>query len=103
MQNQENQGVISRFELAILKSLIVPEAQEKTSLCREVTEIAHIIGMHDKDEIIRALYSLEGKSLVSPEPEGDFTSSFWKITDTGIKAIKLLISKNSEETYQTQR
>ena len=46
-------------------------------------------GIKDNDEVLRALYTLEGRSLVSPEPPGSFTSNVWKITEIGIKAFTL--------------
>lgn len=55
----------------------------------EVSEISSNTGIRDNDEVLRALYTLEGKNLVSPEPAGDFTSNQWQITATGLKALRL--------------
>lgn len=56
----------------------------------EVNEISQATGIGDSDEVLRALYTLEGKSLVQPEPHGDLTSNHWLITDVGIKAFNLI-------------
>ena len=56
----------------------------------EITEISCMTGIRDSDEILRALYTLEGKNLVSPEPKGDFTSNQWIITETGVRAVGML-------------
>ena len=56
----------------------------------DVSELATVTGVRDNDEVLRALYTLEGKSLARPHPEGDFTSTSWKITQTGIKALGLM-------------
>jgi hypothetical protein len=82
-------NLISSSELAVLRTLRhrSTEADEATS---EVADIASAIGIHDNDEVWRALYSLEGKNLVKPYPAGDFTSHHWAITDIGVKAVELL-------------
>lgn len=77
-------NAISTNELAVLGCLSTinnPSA--------EITEIVSGTGIRDSDEVLRALYTLEGKSLVSPFPEGDFTSNQWKITNFGLKALRL--------------
>ena len=56
----------------------------------EVSELSQDTGIRDNDEILRALYTLEGKRMVSPEPDGDFTSNQWQITDTGRKALQFV-------------
>ena len=56
----------------------------------EVGEISFASGLRDNDEVLRALYTLEGKNLVSPHPEGDFTSDVWQITDGGLQALSIL-------------
>ena len=73
---------ISRIELDVLSSL-------NNNIAIEINEIVSTSGMRDSDEVLRALYTLEGKSLVSPFPEGDLTSNQWKITNNGVKALKL--------------
>jgi hypothetical protein len=67
-------------------------ASEEASSSVPTTEVAEIstnTGIRDNDEVLRALYTLEGKNLVSPEPAGDFTSNQWQITPTGLKALRL--------------
>lgn len=81
---------ISDLELRVLRSFssrIVPLSGLEVA---EISEISYAVGIRDNDEVLRALYTLEGKSLVSPDPEGDFTSSNWKITELGKRALSLL-------------
>lgn len=83
-------NLISKNEYAVLRLLHerVHTTQELDT--SEVADIAMATGIRDNDEVWRALYSLEGKNLVVPHPEGDFTSHHWKITDIGSKAVELL-------------
>jgi hypothetical protein len=92
---KKNQNLISEFEVKILKLLFelgectTPpslEAQEGG----ENVNIADITGSCEEssnDDVLRALYTLEGKSLVHPDPEGDFTSALWKISPIGVRAL----------------
>ena len=81
--------MISSREMTVLKYLKDQSAALRDRMTIEVTEIASGCGLRDSDEVLRALYTLEGKSLVEPSPAGDFTSSHWKITDVGRKAFDL--------------
>jgi len=56
----------------------------------ELTELARMTGIHDEREIQRYLYILEGQKLVTPYPEGDFTSRTWVITSSGLDAVRNL-------------
>ena len=56
----------------------------------EISEIAEKSGLSDEREVQRYLLILEGQKLVSPFPEGDFTSSRWYITTEGIRAIRTI-------------
>ena len=82
------QNLFSDVEVSVLKNLAPTSSQENITL--EVTDIVTKSGIKDSDEVLRALYTLEGKSLVQPYPAGDFTSNSWKITDVGIKALDLM-------------
>ena len=84
-------NVLSSDELSILKALYERQPIDEDSSVREISELGHWTGMHDKDDVLRALYTLEGKNLVSPEPAGDFTSQKWKITDLGERALQVLV------------
>ena len=66
------------------------EETKDEEITTEIGEISNKTGINDKDEVLRALYSLEGRSLVSPFPSGDFTSNRWKITSVGVKALTIL-------------
>ena len=94
--NQKN--LISPNEVTILRCMqeradyFKQEANDDAinEVVVEINEISARTGIRDNDEVLRALYTLEGKQLVSPFPKGDFTSSKWKITGVGERAIELL-------------
>ena len=56
----------------------------------QLNEIASLSGLGDEKEVQRYLFILEGQKLVSPHPEGDFTSKTWQITKDGVKALKVI-------------
>ena len=56
----------------------------------EIAEIAELTGLSDEREVQRYLLILEGQKLVAPFPEGDFTSSRWRITREGVRAMKTI-------------
>jgi hypothetical protein len=53
----------------------------------EINEIAQRSGLVDEKETQRFLFILEGQKLVSPFPEGDFTSKIWQITSQGVQTL----------------
>lgn len=69
---------------------ITVSAKEELDSARPISEIALKTGISDSDEVLRALYVLEGRSLVEPHPHGDFTSDRWRITAVGIKALSMM-------------
>lgn len=85
------ESMITEVELCVLQCLSsrVSESKEVDQTA-EITEIAVHSGLRDKDEVLRALYSLEGRSLVSPFPIGDFTSNKWTLTTVGVRALEIL-------------
>ena len=90
---EELREQVNEIEMAILcflgnNSHAVQAVEEAKTI--EVSQISSTIGIKDKDEIVRALYTLEGKSLAQPYPQGDFTSNQWHITEVGVQAIQLL-------------
>lgn len=86
---KKSRNVFSAMEIAVLKELNCCKTVYKTPI-RDVMQIAVKAGVSDSEEVLRALYTLEGRCLVRPSPEGDFTSNFWEITDIGIKACAVL-------------
>jgi DNA-binding IclR family transcriptional regulator len=58
----------------------------------EITEIAERSGLRDEKETQRFLFILEGQKLVSPFPEGDFTSKIWQITSQGVQTLRQISS-----------
>ena len=83
-------NLFSNVEIAILRELRGKKANRGLEPTKEVSELASSTGVSDNEEILRALYTLEGKALVRPFPEGDFTSNAWEITDVGVKALSML-------------
>lgn len=77
-------------ELAVLKSLKEKNIVATERPATEISEIAVTSGIGSSDEVLRALFILEGKSLVQPQPAGDLTSHQWQITDTGVLALQML-------------
>ena len=86
-------NIVTDTEFNVLKILYKRYLSNKNSSAIEISQIAVESGVKDNDEILRALYTLEGRSLVSPEPEGVFTSKMWKITEFGVKAYDLALSQ----------
>jgi hypothetical protein len=84
-----NNHKISPSELVILKYLGHSVTITRERRTTEITEISTTTGIRDNDEVLRALYTLEGKNLVEPEPRGDFTSNRWQITDVGLRALQV--------------
>lgn len=75
-------------QINVLKTL---SAEGKhSSLPCELAQIAERSGLRDEKEVLRYLYILEGQKLVSPQPEGDFTSKTWFITKDGVRALGLV-------------
>jgi DNA-binding IclR family transcriptional regulator len=58
----------------------------------EITEIAQRSGLVDEKETQRFLFILEGQKLVTPFPEGDFTSKIWQITSQGVQTLRQISS-----------
>lgn len=61
----------------------------------EINEIAERSGLRDEKETQRFLFILEGQKLVSPFPEGDFTSKVWQITNQGMQTLRQISSAMS--------
>ena len=69
--------------LSVLRKLSEHEARHY-----HIQEICRLTGYEDEREMQRCLFILEGQKLVTPYPEGDFTSRTWQITKYGLLAIK---------------
>lgn len=54
----------------------------------QIDEIATLSGIRDEKETQRFLFILEGQKLVTPYPEGDFTSKVWQITSEGVQTLR---------------
>jgi hypothetical protein len=54
----------------------------------QISEIAELSGLRDEKETQRYLFILEGQKLVTPFPDGDFTSKVWQITNQGVQTLK---------------
>jgi hypothetical protein len=78
-------------QIQILHALVAsPDSSEPRRL--EITEIAQRSGLVDEKETQRFLFILEGQKLVSPFPEGDFTSKIWQITSQGVQTLRQISS-----------
>lgn len=89
----------SQLEVGVLRCLVDKNNRPNSTNLTELSEIIASTGMRDQDEILRALYTLEGKGLVSPDPEGDFTSTKWKATENGVGTLSVIdvsLSKNKK-------
>ena len=64
----------SMSQIQILNALAPHSTATPDSRRLQITEIAQISGLVDEKETQRFLFILEGQKLVSPFPEGDFTS-----------------------------
>ena len=85
-----DQSLLSDSELSVLTYLRARRITAKEATIIELSEISLSTGIRDTDEVLRALYTLEGKNLVTPDPVGDFTSPRWQITDGGLRAFEML-------------
>jgi len=86
---RQPQNLFTDFEINVLQLLCQRSGREEQQIS-EISEIAVATGIKNNEEVQRALYVLEGRSLVAPEPMGDLTSKHWRITDTGQKALQLI-------------
>jgi hypothetical protein len=75
--------------LNVLAPKQTPVALEPRRL--QINEIAETTGQDEK-ETQRFLFILEGQKLVSPFPEGDFTSKVWQITNQGVQTLRQISS-----------
>jgi len=82
--------VFSKQELRVLTLLNERSRIIQETSTSEISEIANLTGIKSNEEVQRALFILEGKALVRPDPAGDLTSNFWKITTGGVKALQLM-------------
>lgn len=80
-------------QIQILNALAPGGGQAQTEPRRlQINEIAQLSGLADEKETQRFLFILEGQKLVSPFPEGDFTSKTWQITSQGMQTLKQISS-----------
>ena len=75
-------------QINILKALSVQRNTSSEPRAVQIEEISELSGVCDDKEIQRYLFILEGQKLVSPQPEGDFTSKMWIITRDGLRVVK---------------
>lgn len=94
MKKSPREKFFTEQELTVLSILEEKRSEATDKLTGEISELVARTGIRDSDEILRALYTLEGKMMVSPEPQGDFTSNKWFITDQGLKALHFVRSED---------
>lgn len=95
MLRHDKIALFSEMELSVLNYMsnnrpVAAKGADTADCSLMVNEISQNTGIRDNDEVLRALYTLEGKQLVQPDPAWDFTSNRWKITDVGVKAVEVL-------------
>ena len=78
------------YVLRAMSKDAVLDGSKKKSKQYKIEEINVNSGLNDEKETQRYLFILEGEKLVSPFPEGDFTSKTWYITQRGLEAVKLV-------------
>lgn len=83
-------SILSSKEIEVLKVLDTRGPSLEDAATREIADIAVAIGSDSNEDVQRALFILEGRQLVSPHPQGDLTSNYWRITDNGKKALNLV-------------
>ena len=82
-------------QIQILNALASSPASTIEPRRLEITEIAERSGLRDEKETQRFLFILEGQKLVTPFPEGDFTSKIWQITNQGVQTLRQISSAMS--------
>jgi hypothetical protein len=82
----------SMSQIQILSALAPNSAPTPEPLRLQINEIAELSGLRDEKETQRFLFILEGQKLVSPFPEGDFTSKTWQITSQGVQTLRHISS-----------
>jgi predicted transcriptional regulator len=80
-------------QVSVLQFMVEQSPREEVKQFR-ITDIASQLNKDEKD-IQRSLYVLEGHKLVTPMPPGDFTSTSWCVTESGLSAVKSLNSANA--------
>ena len=74
-------------QIEVLKCMTLGTTESDVK-CLDINEIAERSGLKDEKEVQRYLFILEGQKLVSPHPEGDFTSRVWQITKNGMQTVR---------------
>lgn len=75
-------------QINVLRALSNQRSVASEPRALQIDEISELSGVRDEKEIQRYLFILEGQKLVSPQPEGDFTSKMWVITRDGQRVVK---------------
>lgn len=82
----------SMSQIQILSALAPNSSATPEPRRLQINEIAELSGLRDEKETQRFLFILEGQKLVSPFPEGDFTSKTWQITGQGVQTLRQISS-----------
>ncbi len=91
MSKQKNSPLTSDafiHQINVLRALSNQRSISSEPRALQIEEISELSGVRDEKEIQRYLFILEGQKLVSPQPEGDFTSKMWIITRDGQRVVK---------------
>ena len=82
-------------QINVLKVLSNGVAETGSAKEFQLNDISSRCGLKDEKETQRYLYILEGQKLVTPLPEGDFTSRTWQLTVSGRKGYSDDSKRNS--------
>ncbi len=85
-------------QITVLKAMCAAEQSSPEPRQYQINEISTLSGLNDEKEVQRYLFILEGQKLVSPYPEGDFTSKVWRITPNGSRALRTIARSGTEHT-----
>jgi len=87
-----------RNQISVLRAMAGTGGDEGIiSRLFHINEISELSGLKDPKETQRYLFILEGQKLVTPTPEGDFTSESWKVTRQGVQFMKIVLKTVNEE------
>ena len=84
-------------QITVLKAMCTSEISSPEPRQYQINEISTLSGLNDEKEVQRYLFILEGQKLVTPQPEGDFTSKIWRITPDGSRALRTIARSGVEK------
>ncbi len=89
-ENDKNISKSHINQILVLRTMNQKEPGTAEPRTLQIDEISEQSGLRDDRETQRNLFILEGQKLVSPQPDGDFTSKSWVITPHGLMVLKTI-------------